>query len=31
MREETEEEKHGGLTKEELIEAERLIDPESAT
>lgn len=30
MREETEEDKYGGLTKEELIEAERLIDPESA-
>jgi len=30
MREEAEEDKYGGLTKEELVEAERLIDPESA-
>ena len=30
MREPTEEDKYGGLTKEELNEAERLIDPDSA-
>jgi len=30
MREEQEEDKYGGLTKDELKEAERLIDPESA-
>jgi len=30
MKEIDEDEKYGGLTKEELIEAERLMDPDSA-